>query len=67
MGTAQLIKEIETLPLELRKEVEDFVSFLKIKYFKSNQISKREYGFAKGKVKMSDDFDAPLDDFKEYM
>jgi prevent-host-death family protein len=28
---------------------------------------KRRLGTAKGKIKMSDDFDAPLEDFKEYM
>jgi hypothetical protein len=27
----------------------------------------RKAGSAKGMVKMSDDFDAPLDDFAEYM
>ncbi len=28
---------------------------------------KRKPGSAQGKVKIMDDFDAPLDDFKEYM
>jgi hypothetical protein len=28
---------------------------------------KRKLGTAKGKIKIADDFDAPLDDFKEYM
>lgn len=27
----------------------------------------RELGKYKGKIKMSEDFNAPLDDFKEYM
>ena len=27
----------------------------------------RKVGSAKGKIKMSDDFDEPLEDFKEYM
>lgn len=27
---------------------------------------KREVGLAKGMIKLSDDFDAPLDDFKDY-
>mgnify|MGYP000874287754 CR=1 FL=1 len=27
---------------------------------------KRQFGSAKGFIKMSDDFDSPLDDFKEY-
>jgi prevent-host-death family protein len=28
---------------------------------------KPRFGSAKGKIKISDDFDAPLDDFKDYM
>lgn len=28
---------------------------------------KRQFGSAKGLIKMADDFDAPLEDFKEYM
>ena len=27
----------------------------------------RQFGSAKGLIKMADDFDAPLEDFKEYM
>ncbi len=32
-----------------------------------NQESLRPFGVLKGKVWMADDFDEPLDDFKEYM
>ena len=32
-----------------------------------NLKPKRRLGTAKGKIKISDDFDAPLEDFKEYM
>ena len=28
---------------------------------------RREFGSAKGMIEMSDDFDEPLEDFKEYM
>ena len=28
---------------------------------------KRELGFAKDQIKLSDDFDEPIDDFKEYL
>jgi antitoxin (DNA-binding transcriptional repressor) of toxin-antitoxin stability system len=28
---------------------------------------RRQFGSAKGLIKMADDFDAPLEDFKEYM
>lgn len=31
------------------------------------RTGRRELGWAKGMIKMSDDFDAPLDEFKEYM
>jgi len=32
-----------------------------------NLKPKRQLGTAKGKIKISEDFDEPLDDFKEYM
>lgn len=32
-----------------------------------NKKKKRQFGSAKGLIKISDDFDAPLEDFKEYM
>ena len=32
-----------------------------------NLKPKRKLGTAKGKIKISDDFDEPLEDFKEYM
>jgi hypothetical protein len=31
------------------------------------RTQKRKLGTAEGKIKIADDFDAPLDDFKEYM
>ena len=30
-------------------------------------IKEREFGCSKGKYRMADDFDAPLEDFKDYM
>jgi len=30
-------------------------------------VNERVFGCAKGQFKMADDFDAPLDDFKDYM
>jgi Protein of unknown function (DUF2281) len=62
-----LAKEIATLPSQLRQEVVDFVDFLKQKHLKNQPLKEREFGYAKGKVRMSKDFDAPLDEFKEYM
>ncbi|MBW7919024.1 MAG: DUF2281 domain-containing protein [Anaerolineae bacterium CFX3] len=31
------------------------------------RAGKRKFGGAKGKIKIKEDFDAPLDDFREYM
>ncbi|GAB2543593.1 type II toxin-antitoxin system VapB family antitoxin [Spirosoma aerophilum] len=67
MSTTALLSEISALPPELRREVEDFVAFLRAKKQRSTKLEKREFDYAKGKVKLSDDFDAPLDDFNEYM
>ena len=67
MSTIALLSEITALPPELRQEVEDFVAFLRTKKRNNTELKEREFGYAKGKVKLSKDFDAPLDDFKEYM
>ena len=66
MTTTMLITKISTLPPSLLKEVNDFVDFLKSKRKKS-KITEREFGCAKGLILMHEDFDAPIDDFKEYM
>ena len=34
---------------------------------KSKKSRDEMFGYLRGKYKMADDFDAPLDDFKEYM
>ena len=67
MSTTALLSEITALPPDLRKEVEDFVAFLRAKKQQGVSTLEREFGFAKGKVQLSEDFDAPLDDFNEYM
>ncbi len=47
--------------------VSDFVAFLKKKTKTKSKLKTREYGFAKGKIKLAADFDEPIDDFKNYM
>ena len=63
MTTTMLITKISSLPLSLIKEVNDFVDFLKTK--KKNNINERKFGCAKGLIILHDDFDEPLEDFKE--
>ena len=67
MSDIQLYTEISSLPAELKKEVSDFVEFLKQKSRKSKKLKERKFGYAKGFFKMAVDFDEPLQDFKEYM
>ena len=67
MTNTALNIEINSLPKALREEVADFVAFLKTKNKSNKQIKQREFGFAKGKIQLSKDFDEPLDIFKDYI
>ncbi len=66
-----IIQEIQTLPESLKQEVLHFVQFLKqkqaVKIEPAKPRKKRQAGSAKGEIIMADDFDAPLEDFAEYM
>lgn len=67
MSISTLKIEIESLPTSLQQEVADFVAFLKLKNKRKVKIKSREFGYAKGKIQLSKDFDEPLDLFKEYI
>jgi hypothetical protein len=72
MENVSLLTQINSLPANLRQEVQDFVEFLKTKVERNSEKieeskAPRKPGALKGKIKMSPDFDEPLDDFKEYM
>ncbi len=66
MTNTSLKTEINSLPKTLRDEVADFVEFLKKKSKAKPTLKVREFGYAKGKIKLSDDFDEPLDEFQRY-
>lgn len=67
MTSSMLFSQINALSPSMIKEVEHFVEFLKEKESSKNHSKKRKFGCEKGFFEMKDDFDAPLDDFKEYM
>ena len=70
MTTALIEQKLASIPQEYLDEVAVFLDFLSYRIQKSeaqNQNIKRMPGIMKGEVYMSDDFDAPLDDFKEYI
>ena len=65
-----LFDKYSELPMEVQAQVIDYIDFLVSKYQKKSSketSSKKEsnFGSAKGLIMMSDDFDAPLEDFKE--
>ena len=80
---AELMKKIEKLPPQYFREAIDFVGYLQQKAqtetaansvcAQNNVIEQEEppkgrvFGCAKGQFKIADDFDAPLEDFKDYM
>ena len=68
MTDIQLYTKLSGLPLILKSEVSDFIDFLKYKSMKKSDNSKKRIpGKAKGLISMKDNFDDPIDSFKEYM
>jgi len=70
-----IYEKLQLMPQQLKTEILDFMDYLWMKYQKQNNSSdiiitqkkQRQWGQFAGKIKIADDFDAPLDDFKEYM
>lgn len=67
MESSDLHLKINSLPNELKDEVNNFIDFLMSKKKIKKSEKKPKFGCAKGKIFISEDFDEPLDDFKEYM
>jgi len=67
MDNLSLYNKISLLPENLKKEVQDFVEFLQAKTKKDFRKKSRAFGSLKGKIQISEDFDAPMDDFKDYI
>jgi hypothetical protein len=74
MTSLSLYTKLETLPSELKEEAKNFIEKLieKSKDRKKGSAPEekhreRVFGALKGKIHLSEDFDAPLDAFKEYM
>mgnify|MGYP001593222601 CR=1 FL=1 len=67
MTDIQIYNKLHFLSPSLKKEVNDFIDRLLSKQKNKDKINKPKFGSAKGRFKMSPDFDEPLDDLKEYM
>ena len=67
METQFVYSKINQLPENLKSEVLDFIDFLLSKSKEQQPPTTPKFGSAKGMFIMKDDFDEPLEDFKEYM
>jgi len=67
MNYSSVILEFKSLPDELKHQVADFIQFLTNKKKPEKSSKKPKFGCAKGQFTIAPDFDAPLEDFKEYM
>jgi len=68
MTTITLEKKLEIVSPKFFGEISDYLDYM---IFKTKTMTKKEgsrkMGLLKGKMKMHDDFDAPVADFAEYM
>ena len=65
-----LLQEVSTLPPDYCSDVLNFIESLKVdkpKTANGKRPFTELYGIFKGKIRMADDFDAPLEEMKEYM
>jgi mRNA-degrading endonuclease RelE of RelBE toxin-antitoxin system len=70
MSCPKFLKEYNALPPNYQRQVDDFVLFLKAKIAEtqSRRSNARLLGRGKDSIAwIASDFDAPLDDMKEYM
>ena len=67
MTDIQLYTKFSVLNPSLKLEVNDFVDFLISKQKKELHHKQPVFGCAKGRFKISDDFNEPIEDMKDYM
>jgi hypothetical protein len=73
METGTLVKKIDLLSADKKLKLENYLEALlkdEVDQHRLNNYFKVEKGFGGGKgliAYMADDFDAPLEDFKDYM
>ncbi len=70
MKATEIIEKIGQLPEAMLPSVSDYIDYMLEKAKKEadfEQTKERQLGTLKGKLWIAPDFDAPLDEFKEYM
>jgi hypothetical protein len=59
-------EKLKAIPEQFLPEVSEFLDYVQYKAKITSPSQKRMPGVMKGKIRISDDFDAPLEEFKEY-
>jgi Protein of unknown function (DUF2281) len=70
MISPQLVTTLEKLPPNLQTEILHYAEYLVTKHTPSPEAPPQKYrqaGTMKGMFNMADDFDAPLENMKDYM
>jgi hypothetical protein len=72
MISPQLIATLDKLPPAIQTEILNYAEYLATKYTQTppaetSSHKYRQAGIMQGMFVMADDFDAPLEDFKDYM
>jgi Protein of unknown function (DUF2281) len=67
-----ILENLEKLPESLKEDVLHYVESLVAQHSKTLAATEKPakrggFGIWKGKIKIADDFDEPLEDFKDYM
>jgi Protein of unknown function (DUF2281) len=67
-----ILNHLEKLPDSLKEDVLHYVESLDAQHSKTLAATEKPakrgaLGILKGKIKIADDFDEPLEDFKDYM
>ncbi len=61
-----VLSHLQKLPESVSAQVFDFVLLLEQKQVIAETLPLRQPGSAKGQIWIADDFDAPLEDFRDY-
>ena len=67
MDSISLYTKLNALPLNLKKEVSDFIDSITLKKNNKNKNKAPKFGSGKGMFVIKPNFDAAIEDFKEYM
>ena len=67
MNSLSLYTKFNTLPENLKTEISDYMEYLIQKHKPKKSKKHPQPGCMKGTFVMHDDFDEPLEDFKDYM